>query len=415
MAARRVRWIMMAARVVGVVGVALVADTLLLSATAGERSAESRAPRVDYVVPSKLQPQKNDAATIWYDDFDDDASSKRYAEAGGELTDRQRLGSDGKSLEMHYAKGARGNGGRKVFFGDSPTYTRQTVRRDELFQDVYWRIYVKHQEGWAGGGPAKLSRATSLVPPGWRQSMIAHVWSSGEALTLDPASGVRDGKVVTTGYNDFENLRWLGNKPVSRFLLHSAEESGRWVCVEARARLNTPGKRDGLQQLWIDGRLESERTKLDWRGTFEGRGINAVFIEAYWNSGSPVDQSRWIDLFVVSEEPIGPVVCPRNPTLVRTPYRGKGDAGKWEVEVAAGASIEPFAKPGKLDVVWRSTSLDPGESVKVTKAKGKFGGSRRGRADLKVGEIHYVRIREVASGAKWSDWHQPFITGSAKR
>ena len=406
-----VRWVVMA---VGAVGVALVADGLLLSATAGERSAESRAPRIDYVEPLKLQPQKNDAATIWYDDFDEAASPKRYAEGGGELTERERFGSAGMSLEMRYAKGSRGKGGRKVFFGDSPTYTRQTVRRDEVFDDVYWRIYVKHQEGWTGGGPAKLSRATSLVPPGWRQAMIAHVWSSGEALTLDPASGVRDGKVVTTSYNDFENLHWLGNKPVSHFLLHSAEESGRWVCVEARARLNTPGQRDGVQQLWIDGRLESERTKLDWRGTFEGRGINAVFLEAYWNRGSPVDQSRWVDLFVVSQEPIGPVVCPRNPTFVRTAYRGQGDAGKWEVEISAGESIERFAKSGKLDVVWRSHALDPGESVDVTKAKGKFGGSRRGRADLANGETHYVRIREVGGHAKWSDWHQPFMTGSAK-
>ena len=78
--------------------------------------------------------------------------------------------------------------------------------------------------------------------------MIAHVWSSGEALTLDPATGVRGDKVVTRKYNDFEMLKWLGNKPTSKFKLHSTEESGRWVCVEARAKLNTPGRKDGVIQ-----------------------------------------------------------------------------------------------------------------------------------------------------------------------
>ena len=240
-----------------------------------------------------------------------------------------------------YEKGTRGTGNRKVFFGDSPT--GKVVRKGQSFDDIYWRVYVKHQHGWTGGGPAKLSRATSIVSPSWAQAMIAHVWSSGEALTLDPATGVRGDQVVTTRYNDFPNLRWLGNKPASQFKLHSTEESGRWVCVEARAKLNTPGKKDGLNQLWIDGRLEAERKNLDWRGSYTGHGINAVFLETYWNDGSPVTQSRWIDNFVISTKPIGPVVCPRNPVLIKTPYHGPGKMETWQVEVASADQDEPWS------------------------------------------------------------------------
>ena len=86
-------------------------------------------------------------------------------------------------------------------------------------------------------------------------------------------------------YDDFGNLHWFGNKPVSAFKLHSTEEAGRWVCVESRAKLNAPGKHDGLNQLWIDGRLEAERKSLDWRGSYARYGINAVFLETYWNKG----------------------------------------------------------------------------------------------------------------------------------
>jgi len=350
------------------------------------------------------QPHESDPDVIWYDDFDD-ARPKQYAEGKGELTADVRFGDRGKSLRMHYPKGHRGIGGRKVFFGDSPTYRSKTVRRGEQFTDVYWRVYVKHQQGWTGGGPAKLSRATSLVPPGWRQAMIAHVWSSGEALTLDPATGVRGNRVVTTKYNDFRNLKWLGNRPTSRFKLHSTAESGRWICVESRAKLNTPGQKDGINQLWIDGRLEAERTRLNWRGTYTSHGINAVFLEAYWNKGSPVDQSRWIDHFVISTAPIGPVVCARNPVLLKTPYRGPGRQQAWEVEIAADDASET--------VVWRSRSLSASDRVRADADTGAFIGPLAGQRQLGAPQTFYVRVRQQSDSGEWSDWstwHQPFGT-----
>ncbi|NNJ26369.1 hypothetical protein [Alienimonas chondri] len=362
-------------------------------------------PRIDSVVMADAQPHETDAAVIWYDDFDDEAQQRRYPERSGETTAEVRFGDQGRALQMDYPEGERGTGGRKLFFGDTPTHRAQAVRPQETFTDVYWRIYVRHQRGWTGGGPAKLSRATSLVPPGWRQAMIAHVWSSGEALTLDPASGVRGARVVTTRYNDFDNLRWLGNKPASQFQLHSREESGRWVCVEARAKLNTPGQRDGLNQLWIDGRLEAERRDLDWRGTFADRGINAVFLEAYWNNGSPVDQSRWIDNFVVSTQPIGPAFCPRNPVLIKTPDRGSNGPRSWEAEIAADSA--------GASVVWTSDPLRGTDRVRVGTDTGRFIGSLAGEDQLDAARTYFVRARqqsETGQRSAWSPWHQPFQT-----
>lgn len=361
-------------------------------------------PRIDSVVMAEQQLQQSDAALIWYDDFDDQQQQERYAEKNGELTAEVRFGDLGQSLRMQYPMGSRGIGSRMVFFGDSPTNRLQTVRGQESFTDVYWRIYVKHQLGWTGGGPDKLSRATSLVPPGWRQSMISHVWSSGEALTLDPASGVLGDRVATTKYNDFINLKWLGNKPASRFKLHSREESGRWVCVEARAKLNTPGERDGLNQLWIDGRLEAERSNLDWRGSYAGHGINAVFLEAYWNQGSPVDQSRWIDNFVISTKPIGPVACPQNPILLKTPYSGPGHQHAWEVEVASDDAGQT--------VVWKSKTFHEATELRVGADTGSFVGLTSGQ-QLASSSVFFVRVRQQSDAGRWSDWspwHQPFRT-----
>lgn len=358
-------------------------------------------PRIESVVPLDPQPLEGDPAVIWYDDFDEDL---RYGEESGPLVDAEAFGGVGQSKLQRYPKGSRGEGGCKVFFGDSPT-GNPIVKRGRKYTDVYWRLYVKHQAGWQGGGPAKLSRATSLASSNWTQAMIAHVWSSGETLTLDPASGVRGGRVATERYNDFPNLRWLGNKPAAELQLFSKSESGWWVCVEARAKLNAPGERDGVNQLWLDGRLEAERTGLDWMGSYTGHGINAVFLEAYWNEGSPVEQSRWLDHFVISADPIGPVVCPRNPVLIKTPFRGSGQPGAWEAEVALNGDDDAVA--------WRSNPIVGGLNARVDKEHGRFVNGHGGLDGLQPGAVYYARVREANRAGEWSEWsgwHQAFKT-----
>lgn len=347
-------------------------------------SAEAQGPdpaRVESVVPAPHQPAADDPATIWYDSFDGpESTQERYYEyrpgsSGAERTDRESLGGSGRSIELYYAKGRRGTGGRKILFGDCPF--GKPVRPGERFTEIYWRHYVKHQEGWTGS-PAKMSRATGFVSSSWNQAFILHVWSgSGSTLTLDPVRGVRDGRVVTTQYNDFANFKWLGNSPSGKFPVHSPEEAGRWICVEARLKLNTPGKDDGVAQLWVDGILDAERTHMDFRSTFDARTINAVFLEAYWNEGSPVDQRRWYDDFVVSTKPIGPVTAASKPTLVLH------SSSPLELEIAQDSRGEK--------VVWSSTAALG--RVTVPEA-------------LPPGPMYFCRVRHP--GREWSPWHQPF-------
>jgi hypothetical protein len=109
---------------------------------------------------------------------------------------------------------------------------------------------------------------------------------------------------VTTKYNDFDNLRWLG--PIaSNTPIFDAAHVGEWYCIEARARLNDAGQSNGVFQLWIDGDLEAEQVGMNWVGSYSDYGINAVYLENYWNDGSPVSQERYMDNFVVSTQPVG--------------------------------------------------------------------------------------------------------------
>jgi hypothetical protein len=327
-------------------------------------------------------------------------------DSSGEIDNSVKFGKVGGSMIAGFKiNQVSGDGNRKIAFGDF-TNSKVTVKTEQKYNEIYWRIYVKHEHGWEGS-PKKFSRATSIVSDNWQQAMIAHVWSGADnSLTLDPASGVyrQTDSITTTGYNDFDNLSWLGNKPSSEFRISATKESGYWVLVESRAKLNTPGKNDGINQLWIDGRLEAERKNLNFRGKYTRHGINAVFLESYWNEGSVKTQGRWFDNFVVSTKAIGPVICPANPILYKTPYFGPGELAEWDIEIASDYD-------GK-DVVYKSHISGNKENINVKQNTGNFLGSLNGRTMLSSGKTYFCRVRQKSSNGEWSNWsswHQGFV------
>lgn len=252
---------------------------------------------------------------IWCDDFERDrlAGYFEYDDAGGSFVRERGIGVAGSwGMRATFRKGQVDAGSLKLAFGATPQeYIRPVDDGTHRYRDIFWRFRLRRDPDWRGGGGDKLTRATSFVSRhSWAQSMIAHVWSGSDPwqmyLVADPASGTERGTglVRTVRYNDFENLEWLGavRGPTNVF---SPEHAGRWVCVEAHARLNEPGRENGVFEVWVDGRLEARAGDLDWVGRYDEYGINAIFLENYWNDGSPARQSRYLDDFVVSTERVG--------------------------------------------------------------------------------------------------------------
>lgn len=247
---------------------------------------------------------------IWCDDFESDRSADYFEGA----TDRQALkgvnGSTGAAF--HYSAGVSDAGSIRVAFGKTPSaYLRPVDSGVTKYREVYWRIYLFVPSTWQGAGADKLSRAMVLSASDWSQAMIAHVWSgkdqTSEAnlLVIDPASGTdTNGTLITSGYNDFQNLRWLG-KLASSTPIFSSNNLGKWQCIEAHVKLNDAGTSNGIFQLTINGALEAEHTSLNWVGNYSDYGINAIFFENYWNNTSPVNQTRYFDNLVISTQPIG--------------------------------------------------------------------------------------------------------------
>ena len=250
---------------------------------------------------------------IFCDDFESTGplvAPGRYFEYGddeGDFAPVDGVGvANSRGMRTRWQAGEVGAGGFKLAFGRNPnTYMDRGIEPERDFREIYYRMYLRHQPGWRGS-PAKLSRATVFTAAeDWSQAMIAHLWSdSQERLLLDPASCVTGDQIQCQGYNDFDHLQWLGFLS-GQTPIFSTGDSGAWRCVEVHVRLNDPGRANGVQEFWIDGRLEARRDELDFVGDYTAYAINAIFFENYWNAGSPTAQERYFDNIVVSTGRIG--------------------------------------------------------------------------------------------------------------
>ncbi|MGH7317378.1 MAG: Ig-like domain-containing protein, partial [Candidatus Rokuibacteriota bacterium] len=267
------------------------------------------------IVPLDRHPVECTApkpAWIWCDDFEEDLL-QRYSDyqPGRPSFERMAWAGYGGSVGMraHFERDQVNAGALHVRFGRTPGADFRPVDDGRtIHRDVYWRVYVKYAPWWIGGGGNKMSRAQSLASRDWAQAMIAHVWVPNrplDRLWIEPASGVGfRGRLATEYYNDFRHLEWPG-RALSKTPLFAPSHLGKWYCIEARARLNDPGRSNGVFELWIDDRPEARLTGLGWMGSFQEYGINAVYLENYWNEGAPQPQDRYFDNFVVSTERIG--------------------------------------------------------------------------------------------------------------
>ena len=274
--------------------------------------------------PGKLNPVRNmcdnmQEAWIFCDDFEsDEPLENRYFEYTGRSTFTLEEGegrAGGSAMRARFRQGYVGAGGLKKSFGRTPDnyIGNNAAEPDKDFHEIYWRFDLRLEDDWVGGGGHKLVRATTMAASNWSQGTIAHLWSAGENhhyLGMDPASGIdEEGNLVSTRYNDFPNLRWLGFKAGSTPMF-GPEYIGEWVSIEARVKLNTPGESDGIFEFWINDELQAGSYDLNWHGTWnedpENFKLNAIFLENHWDGGAPATQDRYFDNFIISTERIGP-------------------------------------------------------------------------------------------------------------
>ena len=273
-------------------------------------------------------------------------------------------------LRARWQPGEIDAGNIKLGFGRSPSaYFSKGIRPNSDFREIFYRVFVRMQSGWKGN-PFKLSRATVLAKADWSQAMIAHLWGDfGTGLQLDPARCTDGaGTVKCSGYNDFNNIKWIGAK-AGTTPIYDGSHNDKWLCVEAHVRLNDEGLANGVHEYWIDDKLEARREGLDFLEGYKAYGINAVFLENYWNSGSTQLQERFMDNFVVSTQKIG---CSETATTPALPHPRHSIISPLQgaVQKLQAGVVEISGKGGAVgtDGIWSAMGRIQAQSVDKAKS-----------------------------------------------
>ena len=251
---------------------------------------------------------------IWCDDFEIDRLDRyfEYKDNEGRFVRQSDAGLGGSTgMRARFIAGDPHAGALRVAFGKTPApYFRPVDSGERRYREVYWRALLRLPSDWRGGGADKFSRALVIASKDWATAMMAHLWSGGapgsrDVLGLDPASGTTpEGILRTRHYNDFERLRWLGYQR-GQLPLFDRQHVGSWYCIEAHVRLNDKHRNNGVFEFWIDDRRQARLDNLNWLGSYDEFGINAIFFENYWSQGPIGVQDRYWDNIIVSQARVG--------------------------------------------------------------------------------------------------------------
>ncbi|WP_291982189.1 hypothetical protein [Luteitalea sp.] len=212
-------------------------------------------------------------------------------------------------------------------FGDAVSGPVHPVGQGQHFFDLYvqFRVYYSPNFDVTNSRPKQfiigtqderrhdatccnpwVSNYLTIFPPGPTWGITV-----GEANAKQATSGQFAGLVQNRG----------GYSAANPFVT----QTGRWYTVEVRRRLNDPGVRNGVFQMWVDGALIAEYASVLYRVPFDGTfgsnmayGTNFAMISDYMANGSNRDQSIFYDDVKFSTTPIGVgSTLPTAPTNLR--------------------------------------------------------------------------------------------------
>lgn len=276
---------------------------------------EAEAPRTDGVASRFVRDVgiERDPAVVFADRFE----GRRLA--GGWTTDTQSsnkvvemdapngfVSLDGSALRVTIDKGAQLGADLRFKF-------RKQLGSEP--DDIHFRYYLRLSQSWNGAveGGKLPGLAGTYGQAGWG----GRGWDGNKGWSLRGSFGLptpkdhpSPGRVLLGTYayhggsgNTYgEILPWTGGQAAGLIGVD------RWVCIEQHVRLNTPGKDDGLLEVWIDGRPTLVRRDLRLRDN-PGVRIEEVWLNIF-HGGMQVAQApmhAFIDNLVVARSYIGPM------------------------------------------------------------------------------------------------------------
>lgn len=229
------------------------------------------------------------------------------------------------------APGGR-TGALEITFGRDGSRWGMDVRSsfDELGldrrDDVWFGYDVWFDDGFEFRGDGKLGGLAGAVPGldpfdvsaggeyDDRSFSVRAVWTQDRGLHMYLYAAYGAGKEISDsenfGFAIVEPFRDAGGATAGVL------ETGRWHRIEHRVRLNTPGERDGIYELWLDGHRGVSVQDVQYRRAGrEDVRLDQLFMSWFFGGGSEQYPTRrstaWTDAWVVSDGRLGSAAARR--------------------------------------------------------------------------------------------------------
>lgn len=189
-------------------------------------------------------------------------------------------------------------------FGDGPD--APAVDSPEGRYDEIWLRYRLRTAGdWPGHTAGDIGEIAAMNGENWGLAADLNLYVDNQ-FRMHPRAWtcIFDGAQACDGQNDWGGTLDMLWSTATDFVLTGADSAGQWQCVEARMRLNEPSATDGEAEVWVDGTRVFLRQNIDWRGTWDEYGINAIRFTNYANA-SGGQRDFFIDDVVGATERVG--------------------------------------------------------------------------------------------------------------
>ncbi len=329
---RVIVWSTSAAGVATVNGSGLVSGVAAGSATITARS-EGKSGTSAVTVTAVSPPPG--ATILTQEAFEDGAFATRgwYDNTAMTTTTAQHIAGSTHALEARFALGAT-----------TPTWGGAARHLFAATESVYLSYWVKYSANWVGSGQAYhpheflllTTENDAYVGPSFTHltAYVEHSYQNGgiPVLQLQDGQNIDQGRVAQdltsttenrsaagcngnadgyatgcydTGGGVYNNeKKWMASRPYLMPAPGPGYKSD-WHLVEAYFQLNSiqsgRGVADGIVRYWFDGQLVIDHTNVLLRtGAHTNMKFNQLMIAPYIGSGSPVDQTMWVDDLTVA-------------------------------------------------------------------------------------------------------------------
>lgn len=210
----------------------------------------------------------------------------------------------GQGLRVRLQPGVMLGGWVTLRFGQGPA-APAVDSPDGRWDELWLRYRLRTGADWPGRPIGDVAELIAMNGANW--GIAADLNLHGEGSMRIAARGwtcIFEGQLACDGSNDWTGVLQNISNAEGSTVVFDAGHADTWQCIEAHMRLNTPGLADGEAQVWIDGESELEQSGIDWRGTWDQFGINAVRFTNYAEPvAAPLD--FFIDDVVVGTARVG--------------------------------------------------------------------------------------------------------------